>query len=350
METKSYFYVPFSKREDFNNAVGHCQAVIDILSVEDENIADTINKMMTDKEIVPDAVLPIIYVILLDKKGYIASSVNLEAVCKDSKSVIDEISKWHGVDIVLGYHHPDLGFLVFNPKNPANQGVFEGFRKNELLNIYVGKGDEKIDQALADKIVQAILTLIYENKKTKLPTSVTSGDFVFKIEEAPVKNEAKTSTRKAPARKAPTRSTPAQSSYTQSYAEEEYEVPEHLRRDPVAASAPVGRKNMSPLVSVLVSNELFHNGNVEAWKRIIRAYNAKYPNAEVMVFYEGERIVDINTLFKWGKVKHGTMIQFSVADEEIRDLSKLRKYLTQGASQAFGAFLKGSPDTVLNLF
>ncbi|MEL3908513.1 MAG: hypothetical protein P1P64_05805 [Treponemataceae bacterium] len=340
METKSYFYVPFAKRTDFNNAVGHCQSVIDILNVEDENVADTINKMMTEKEIVPDAVLPIIYVVLLDKKGYTASSINLEAVCKDPQSVIDEISKWHGVDIVLGYHHPDLGFLVFNPKNPANVSVFESLRKNELLNIYVGKGDEKIDKKLSDKVVNALLKLIYDNRKTRLPASVTSGDFVFEVEEPPV--EKVTTTRK---KKAPARRTSSQTTYT----EDEYEVPEYLRREPVA-STPVGRKNMSPLVSVLVSNELFHNGNVEAWKRIIRAYNAKYPNAEVMVFYEGERIVDINTLFKWGKVKHGTMIQFSVADENIRDLSKLRKYLTQGASQAFGAFLKGSPDTVLNLF
>ena len=68
------------------------------------------------------------------------------------------------------------------------------------------------------------------------------------------------------------------------------------------------------------------------------------------MYYDGERIVDINTLFKWGKVKHGTMIQFSVAADEINDLSKLRKYLAQGASPSFGAFLKGSPDTVLNLF
>ena len=107
---------------------------------------------------------------------------------------------------------------------------------------------------------------------------------------------------------------------------------------------------MSQLVSVPVSNELFHNGNVEAWKRIIRSYTARYPNSEVMIFYDGERIVDINTLFKWGKVKHGSSIQFAVSAEEIKDLSKLSKYFKQGASPMFEAFLRGSPDTVLNLF
>ncbi len=351
METKSYFYAPFSKKADFNNAVGHCQAVITILGADNENIADTINTMILDKEIVPDEVLPIVSVVLLDKKNYYAYSVNLEAVCKSPKEVIDEISTWKGVDVVLGYHHPDMGFLLFNPKNPANTGVLDGLRKNELLNIYVGKNGNELDKKIADTVAEAVTILIYENKKTTLPAEAKSGNFVFKTKEAKAPKKAPAE-KKETVRKAPTRRVPVstRTAVQTSYSEPQYEVPDYLRKEPSATTAPVGRKNMSPLVSVLVTNELFHNGNVEAWKRIIRAYNAKYQNAEVMVFYDGERIVDINTLFKWGKVKHGTMIQFSVADDEIKDLSKLRKYLAQGASPSFGAFLKGSPDTVLSLF
>lgn len=353
METKTHFYVPFSKRADFNNAVGHCQAVIDILNANNENIADIINTMILEKEIVPDEVLPIISVALLDKKNYHVYSVNLETTCKSSNDVIAEIATWHGVDIVLGYHHPDMGFLIFNPKNPANTGVLDSLRKNELLNIYIGKDDDELDKKIADAIANAVTKLIYENKKTKLATSVKSGDFIFKVEAPKTSKTSETAEQKPIARKAPSRrvSTSPRTAVQTSYEEPQYEVPDYLRHESIpAATAPVGRKNMSPLVSVLVTNELFHNGNVEAWKRIIRAYNAKYPNAKVMVYYDGERIVDINTLFKWGKVKHGTMIQFSVAADEINDLSKLRKYLAQGASPSFGAFLKGSPDTVLNLF
>ena len=29
---------------------------------------------------------------------------------------------------------------------------------------------------------------------------------------------------------------------------------------------------MTPLYGVVVTNELFHNGNVEAWKKIIESY------------------------------------------------------------------------------
>jgi len=117
-----------------------------------------------------------------------------------------------------------------------------------------------------------------------------------------------------------------------------------------APQAPSAKKRMTPMYSIPVSNELFHNGNVEAWKRIIQSYNLKYPGTEVFVFYEGERIHDINTLFKWGKVKHGSAIMIAVAGDTIQDVAKLQRYLRQGASPAFEAFLRFPVNTILNLF
>ena len=107
---------------------------------------------------------------------------------------------------------------------------------------------------------------------------------------------------------------------------------------------------MTPMYSIPVSNELFHNGNVEAWKKVIQSYNMKYPGLEVFIFYEGERIHDINTLFKWGKVKHGSTIMIAIAGEDIKDVAKLQRYLRQGASPAFEAFLRFPVNTVLKLF
>jgi hypothetical protein len=89
---------------------------------------------------------------------------------------------------------------------------------------------------------------------------------------------------------------------------------------------------------------------VEAWKRIIASYNAKYPSLQVYIYYEGERILDINSLFKWGKVKHGSAIEFAVAGAEIKDVAKLQRYLAQGASHQFEAFLHGPVNTIPRLF
>jgi len=70
----------------------------------------------------------------------------------------------------------------------------------------------------------------------------------------------------------------------------------------------------------------------------------------VYIYYATERILDINSLFKWGKVKHGSAIEFAVAGNEIQDVAKLQRYLAQGASHQFEAFLRGQVNTVLKLF
>jgi len=75
-------------------------------------------------------------VILLDMWGYRVISKNIREISGTPMNIITEAAKWKGVDIVIGYHHPDLGFLVINPKNPANASLFETLKKNELLNLH----------------------------------------------------------------------------------------------------------------------------------------------------------------------------------------------------------------------
>ena len=342
MVNMTNFFVPLAKKTDFNTSVKHIQSVIEILDDcnPKENVADKINLMIREQTIKPEQVRSILSVSLLDKWNYKVVSENLKFILDDASSFVAELAKWTGIDLVFGYDHPDLGFIVVNPKNPAAAQVIQGFRKNELLLIFVGKQDRgTVDAALANSVISAIKKL-FEKKACSVPASVKTGPFVYvePKKAAPVK--VKKAVAKKPGRKAPAPSAPAAKVQASS-------APSHLERPSAIATGP---KKMSQLVSVPVSNELFHNGNVEAWKRIIRSYTAKYQDAEVMVYYDGERIVDINTLFKWGKVKHGSTIQFAVSAEEINDLSKLSKYFRQGASPMFEAFLRGSPDTVLNLF
>jgi hypothetical protein len=104
------------------------------------------------------------------------------------------------------------------------------------------------------------------------------------------------------------------------------------------------------MYNVLVTNELFHNGNVEAWKKIITSYTTKHPGLQVLVYYDGERIMDLNALFKWGKVKHGSNIKFAITGDDICDVAKLQRYLAQGASHLYEAFLKGPVNSVMALF
>ena len=210
--------------------------------------------------------------------------------------------------------------------------------------MYAGPAN---DGAVAERNARDAITILFSliegGKTVKAPSSLVPGPFAFVPPKKPTVKRAVSAKPRVP------RTPRAVAADRQTVASAPAPVPESAMRTPPPAAAP-GRSKMSGLVSVSVTNELFHNGNVEAWKRIIRSYNAKYPNLQVIVYYDGERIVDINTLFKWGKVKHGSCIQFAVSGEDIQDLAKLSRYFRQGASPQFEAFLRGSPDTVMTLF
>ena len=334
------FYVPLATKQGFNASVTHIQNALSLLDVCNvkKNIADEIGILLENKELTNEEIPAFLSVILLDMWGYKVASKNLREIDGLSTDIIAEATKWKGVDIVVGYHHPDLGFLAINPKNPANASLLGTLKKNELLNIYVGKQDKgAIEAPIAEAVFKAFFNLL-EGTRPSIPAKLLNGPFVF---TAPKAKKPSTEGRKRKAAKAPATAKAKTSASA---------VQAKQAAAPAQMQVPTGKNRISQQISVIVTNELFHNGNVEAWKRIIRSYNARYPHNKVIVFYDGEQIVDINTLFKWGKVKHGSSIQFAVAGEEIKDLSKLSKYFAEGASPRFEAFLRGSPSTVLNLF
>ncbi|HNY22786.1 MAG TPA: hypothetical protein PKO22_11630 [Treponemataceae bacterium] len=357
MVEPSSFYTRLADREGFNTSVRHINNTLDLLDMcnPKNNLADVVNTLLSDKEIDSGEVHSIANMLLVEKWKYKAASHNITAITDDPTLVSTETGKWKAVDLIIGYHHPDLGFLLINPKNPESAAVIAGFRKNELMVVYAGtQGDGKASESL-NAALDCLINLV-EGKKAKAPAALLSGSFAYvPPKKANMKKTTEEQSRKSPraAKSTGKAVMPAKTatiytgpSVAQAVASSQ---PAHAAPAPAPVSVP-GASKMSPLVSVVVSNELFHNGNVEAWKRIIRSYNAKYPALQVFIYYDGERIVDINTLFKWGKVKHGSCIQFSVAGENIQDLAKLSRYFRQGASPSFEAFLHGSPDTVMNLF
>jgi len=210
---------------------------------------------MQEEQLDTFQVKSIISAILCDKWNYNVYPINLSTTPKNADMIVENISTWKGVDVVFTYEAPELGFIAMNPKNPASKELFKLFRKNELLLIFVGKQDRgTVDAALADSVISAIKKL-FEKKACSVPASVKPGPFVYvePKKAAPVK--VKKTVAKKPGRKAPAPSAPAAKVQASS-------APSHLERPSAIATGP---KKMSQLVSVPVSNELFHNGNVEAW-------------------------------------------------------------------------------------
>jgi hypothetical protein len=320
-------------RESFNSAVRHAKAVIAITArFEDyENLADILNEMQEEKIVYTDQISQILNTLLIDKYNYQAYSHNMVKNLDDFKAITEEISKWNAVDLVMAYYHPELGVLPINPKHINHFQTAQAIKRNELITIYAGTYKDESSPKLLKEAIDKCISLL-EQKKLKTPPSLKSGKYRFKV--AKPKREPKPKKIVSKKRREPTK---------------KEEAAPVVKQEAVEA-VPSAKRRMTPLYSIPVTNELFHNGNVEAWKKIIQSYTTKYPGLDVYIFYEGERIHDINTLFKWGKVKHGSAILISVAGESIKDVAKLQRYLRQGASPMFEAFLKFPVNKILNLF
>jgi len=314
-------YYSLASKSSFNKALRHFFAVNDAVGeIESRtNLADYINDLLDDEEIHPDQVLPIIGAVIRDKFEYSYFSYSVPKTVTEFPKINEELAKWNTLDMLVIYFGPDGKRFVINPKSLDSWERCREIHKDQLLVIY--------SKFLKEKNIKL------EEEAIKTFIDLFSGKDVFInksfIDQTIVNRPALA---QAPKAAAVAQGTPASAAST--------------------AAAPVRSKKVSitPKYGVRVSNELFHNGNVEAWKKILESFHVKYPDLTVHVMYEGEVINDINSLFKWGKVKHGDSIYFQVSGENIMGVSKLQKYLFEGASPRYEQFLKLGIGRVLNIF
>jgi hypothetical protein len=296
-----------SSRAGFNLALRHFKKVLSFSADidEGENLADLLNEALDESEIQENQIRPIINSLLIQKYNYSFKSHNLNESVTLSTEMINIFNQWSAIELVIIYYNPSSEISVINPKSKSND-----FRlvKDELMVCYAGASDGEVSEATLKVAMEDFCKIIYGEEV------VVRDDY----KNSKINTPQKSVVQKVDAPKAPAHQT--------------------------------GKRRVSTKYGVNVTNEVFHNGNVEAWKKIIDSYTTAYPGTEILVWYEDEKINDINALFKWGKVKHGCPIMFSVAGEEIKDVSKLKKYLFEGASPRFEAFLRGAVGSVLDLF
>ena len=299
-------YFALASKENFNRALRHFYKVTDVVDeLDDErNLADVINEELDEKEVLPEQVLPIVGAVLRDKFNYSYHSYNVVSTVSNFEKIANETGKWTAIDFVIVYYNPSGKVILINPINLDHWERVRELTRDQLAVIYAKYSkDDKDSQKIEREAIEALEEML-------------AGKDVFR-------KKAFIDTTKAPA--APIKKK----------AEEKVSA---------------GKKKITPKYGIQVTNELFHNGNVEAWKKIVESYLTKYPDLDVHIYFEGEIINDINALFKWGKVKSGDSIFFQVSGEDIRGVSKLQKYLFEGASQRFEQFLKIGVGQVLNLF
>jgi hypothetical protein len=302
-------FFSLATKSNFNKSLRHFFKVNEI--VEDierrRNMADVINAQLDGSEVVNDQVLPIVGALIRDKFGYSFDSFNIPVTMTQFAKISEETNKWTAIDILIVYYNSSGEIILINPKRQDSWDRARELASDQLVVIYAKHLKPEKNVKLEHEAIAAVEEMI-------------AGKDVFINKEF----IDQTVVAQAPA-------------------------PPKKEISPAAPSGG-GKRKMTPKYAVTVSNELFHNGNVEAWKKVIESFNQKFPDLHVVIFFEGELINDINSLFKWGKVKHGDPILFQVAGEDIRGVSKLQKYLFEGASPRYEQFLKLGVGKVLNLF
>jgi len=296
-------YYSLATKSNFNKALNHFFKVNEV--VEDvesgQNFADVINSLLYDDEIESDQILPIIGAVIRDKYKYSYDSFHIPSSINDFSKIVAETEKWTAVDLFIVYFNASNEVFLINPKNSQHWERVRELSKDQLIILYSKFIKDEEKPGIEKEAINAVEEMI-------------AGRDVFINKEFVDDTVMPKSTPK--------------------------------KEKPVSE----GKRQMTPKYSITVTNELFHNGNVEAWKKIIESFETAHPDLEVHIYHEGEKINDINSLFKWGKVKHGDPIFFQVVGENIKNVSKLQKYLYEGASQRFEQFLKIGVGKVLNLF
>ncbi len=321
-------------RAGFNHTLRHIVNVTNLMEQigKGANLADILNELLEAGVLRRNQLPPILAVALVEKLNLPYRAENLQQSISDFDATVKAFSEWNGVSLVVAYSHPNLGLNLVNPSQEAHWNAVHDLKANELVVVYAQAANGK--RETAEKALDAFFKLLAGESAD----SLSDPDFKKAAAAAPPPPPPPASAAPAPQQASP--ASPAAPAAPAAPA-------------PAAAPRPApkrgGKRNLTPKYSVQVTNELFHNGNVEAWKNIIESYESKTQN-QVIVYHEGELIQDLNSLFKWGKVKHGGLIMFQVMGYQIKGVSRLQKYLHEGASSRYETFMKHDVNKVLNLF
>ena len=141
MAELNYEFEYLSSREGFNRSLGHFRTVSSMLgSLENNtNIADILNVYLHEKKVEQGQLAPIIFSLLNDKYLYSSESHNMESTIDSLNDLCEEVKGWNGVDLVITYQHPDLGFCLINPKNSEHWEAIQSLRKYELITVFAGE-------------------------------------------------------------------------------------------------------------------------------------------------------------------------------------------------------------------
>jgi hypothetical protein len=103
--------------------------------------------------------------------------------------------------------------------------------------------------------------------------------------------------------------------------------------------------------TIVISNDELVHGNIEAWMNIIASYRERHPDHAVVIFYEGEPVNNLQTLFRKGVPnKEAFQLVVETPDGFLKDVPKLFRLLVEGAGPNYRRYIEKELHKVLDLF
>ena len=312
------------------------------------NFSDIIN--ILSGKIKNEHILYFLKIFLVDKFQYQYYSFNLKKDFSEVSMIPDLIGQCNLINTNIVYHDIVLGISCFNPQN-SNHWQNVELNKDNLISIYANT-KPAIKPLLKDYFKN--IDLFFSGFVTKISfDEQLSGEYPIVKSVAAAKKAMEIAKKNREAEKEDKQVKATQVAGNQ-VAGNQVAGDQVGKTQNASVTTTVHKsskkKKTTPKYSIQITNELFHNGNVEAWKNIIESYNVAYPDIELLIFFQGSKVTNVNSLFKWGKVKNGDVILFCLIGEEFKSISKLQRYLFEGASNRFERYLKKDINKTLNLF
>jgi hypothetical protein len=254
------------------------------------NLANISRDLNLSEHISPESLPSILHEALIQTRAYSCLSFNLSGTTPHWRTIYQKLQSTRGLDCVVAYYRVEQAPLLINPFEEEHWKEIGPLAPGSLMVVYI-RSLQGLDRNLEPLFLKTFKSVCSHNP-----------------------------------------------------------APEGQPDDPQLPLPAVSAVQETTRYAIPVTNGFFHYGNVEAWRNIIEHYQDKYPNSKVHIFHREKPVHRIGSLFKWGKVSVGDVIQISVAGPEFKDIAKLKKYLTIAASPRFFPFIKKHLTDSLNLF
>lgn len=154
-------YASLSTRAGFNKSLGHFRLVSGILEQINQgtNLADLIDELEKSKKVEKQQIAPILNALIVDRMQYASLSFNLPANVQSFDAIRETTKKWNRLDLIVAYHHPQLGICAINPKVSAQWEGVQELSREELLVLYA-KATRPADGALEPAALEALRDLL----------------------------------------------------------------------------------------------------------------------------------------------------------------------------------------------